>query len=232
MYLIWQKVANLFTKEGKVSSVMINDLAKIATENASGEVIIIDLSEINVPANIMWNDDIKMIVINEFLRVLNEAAQSTFKQGKVLNTLVVIDEAHRLAPRERQDNPQLEQIKATLKDAIRTTRKFGLGWMFISQTLSGLDREIINQLRVYVFGFGLAYGIELLGLKELIGGNDEAIRLYQMFKDPQSNPKQKEYSFMTIGPISPLSFSGIPLFFEALSYPEAFIKDNLAAFDG
>ena len=70
--------------------------------------------------------------------------------------------------------------------------------MFISQTLSGLDREIINQLRVYVFGFGLAYGIELLGLKALIGGNDEAIRLYQMFKDPQSNPKQKECSFMTL----------------------------------
>lgn len=231
MYQIWQKVANLFTKEGKTNSVMIKDLAKTVTENASGEVIIIDLSEVNVPANIMWNDDIKMIVINEFLRVLNEAAQSTFKQGKVLNTLVVIDEAHRLAPRERQENAQLEQIKATLKDAVRTTRKFGLGWMFISQTLSGLDREIINQLRVYVFGFGLAYGIELLGLKELIGGNDEAIRLYQMFKDPQSNPKQKEYSFMTIGPISPLSFSGIPLFFQALSYPDAFVKENLVSFN-
>ncbi len=124
------------------------------------------------------------------------------------------------------------QIRSTLKDAIRTTRKFGLGWMFISQTLSGLDREIINQLRVYVFGFGLVYGVELLGLKDLIGGNDEAIRLYQMFKDPQSNPRQKEYSFMTIGPISPLSFSGIPLFFQALKYPDDFIQENLVKFYG
>jgi hypothetical protein len=64
--------------------------------------------------------------------------------------------------------------------------------MFISQTLSGVDREIINQLRVYVFGFGVAHGVELLGLKDLIGGNDEAIRLYEMFKDPQRNPRQKE----------------------------------------
>jgi hypothetical protein len=78
----------------------------------------------------------------------------------------------------------------------------------------------------------LAYGIELLGLKDLIGGNDDAIRLYQMFKDPQSNPRQKEYPFMTIGPISPLSFSGIPLFFHALKYPDDFIQENLNKLHG
>ena len=227
LYQVWQKVANLFTRDGRQQdTVKIKDLSKIVTEEAKGEVIIIDLSEINIPNNIMWNDDIRLIVINEFLRSLTEEAQIAYKQGKILNTLVVIDEAHRLAPREFLENENLKQIRSTLKDAIRTTRKFGLGWMFISQTLSGLDREIINQLRVYIFGFGLAYGIELLGLKDLIGGNEEAIRLYQMFKDPQSNPRQKEYSFMTIGPISPLSFSGIPLFFQALQYPDGFIKEN------
>ena len=233
LYQIWEKVTRLFTKEGRqTNAIMIKELSKIATEQAKGEIIIIDLSEVNVPSNIMWNDDIKLIVINEFLRSLTEEAQQTYRQGKILNTLVVIDEAHRLAPREFLENDEMREIRKTLKDVVRTTRKFGLGWMFISQTLSGLDREIINQLRVYIFGFGLAYGIELLGLKDLIGGNEEAIRLYQMFKDPQSNPKQREYSFMTIGPISPLSFSGIPLFFQALQYPDGFIKENLAIFSG
>ncbi len=47
-----------------------------------------------------------------------------------------------------------------------------------------------------------------------------------MFKDPQSSPKQKEYSFMTVGPVSPLSFSGILLFFTALHYPDDFVKSN------
>jgi hypothetical protein len=232
LYQLWQKVSNLFASETKQNWVHIKDLVKIATDNARGEIIIIDLSAVDsVDTNILWNDDIKMIVINEFLRTLNENAQIAFNHGKTLNTLVVIDEAHRLAPRERQENEELENVKSTLKDAVRTTRKFGLGWMFISQTLSGLDREIINQLRIYVFGFGLAYGVELLGLKDLIGGNDEAIRLYQMFKDPQSNPIQKEHSFMTIGPISPLSFSGVPLFFQALQYPESFFKENLTKFN-
>lgn len=232
LYHLWEKVSNLFTKEGRQqSTIMVEDLTKKATEDAKGDLIIIDLSEVNIPANIMWNDEIRLIVINEFLRSLTEEAQIAYKQGKALNTLVVIDEAHRLAPREFLENEELKMIRSTLKDAIRTTRKFGLGWMFISQTLSGLDREIINQLRVYIFGFGLAYGVELQGLKELIGGNEEAIRLYQRFKDPQSNPKQKEYSFMTIGPISPLSFSGIPLFFQALQYPDSFIEVNEEMFN-
>lgn len=115
-----------------------------------------------------------------------------------------------------------------MKDAVRTTRKYGLGWMFVSQTLSSLDREIINQIRIYIFGFGLAYGVELQGLKEIIGGNEEAIALYQLFKDPQSIPRQREYSFMTIGPISPLSFSGVPLFFQALQYPDKFVEANIS----
>ncbi len=71
LYQIWQKVANLFSKESRrENTVMIKDLTKIATEEAKGEIVIIDLSEINIPNNIMWNDDIRLIVINEFLRSL------------------------------------------------------------------------------------------------------------------------------------------------------------------
>ena len=226
LYDRWAKVANLFAYEGRKEYVKIKDLTESVTAGAKGQIIMINLSETDVPLNILWNDDIRMIVINEFIRSLTSEAQSTFKQGKALNTLVVLDEAHRLAPREKQENPEFELVKSTLKDAVRTTRKYGLGWMFVSQTLSSLDREIINQIRVYIFGFGLAYGIELQALRDIIGGNEEAIRLYQLFKDPQSTPRQKEYSFMTVGPISPLSFSGIPLFFQALQYTDGFVHAN------
>jgi len=230
MYDHWARVARLFTYEDKVDSIKIKDLTKSVTAQARGQIIVINLSEADVPPEVFWNDDVKMIVINEFLDSLTTEARLAFKRKKSLNTLVVLDEAHRLAPRERQENPEFEIVKATLKDAVRTTRKYGLGWMFVSQTLSSLDREIINQIRTYIFGFGLAYGIELQALREIIGGNEEAIRLYQLFKDPQSTPRQKEYSFMTIGPVSPLSFSGVPLFFLALQYPDDFVKANAATF--
>jgi hypothetical protein len=36
---------------------------------------------------------------------------------------------------------------------------------------------------------------------------------------------------MTIGPASPLSFSGILLFFLAMQYPDEFIKENLQFFN-
>src|SRR5436309_13671703 len=230
LYDRWAKVANLFAYEGRKEYIKIKDLTESVTAGAKGQIIIINLSETDIPSNSLWNDDIRMIVINEFIRSLTSEAQSTFKQGKALNTLVVLDEAHRLAPREKQENHEFELDRSTLNDAVRTTRKYGLGWMFVSQTLSSLDREIINQIRVYIFDFGLAYGIELHALRDMIGGNDEAIRLYQMFKDPQSSPRQKEYSFMTVGPVSPLSFSGIPLFFTALHYPDDFAKSNNLGF--
>src|SRR5207245_985404 len=108
LYDHWARVANLFAYEGRKEHVMIKDLTESVTAGAKGQIIIINLSETDVPSNILWNDDIRMIVINEFIRSLTSEAQSTFKQGKALNTLVVLDEAHRLAPREKQENPEFE----------------------------------------------------------------------------------------------------------------------------
>ena len=121
-----------------------------------------------------------------------------------------------------------EKKKEILKtiDSARTTRKYGLGWLFISQTLNSLHKEINQQMRVQIFGFGLGWGNELRALKEIIGGNKNAINLYQSFRDPQSGLGKREYPFMILGPISPLSFSSLPLFFNAFDYPKEYFKEN------
>ena len=184
------------------------------------------MSKESIPEGALWNDEIQTLTIKRILDKLSDVAEEHYKNGELLNCLVIIDEAHRFAPKEKVEDEALNEVKSSLIDAIRTTRKYGLGWMFISQTLSSLDREIINQIRIYVFGFGLAWGVERQALREIIGGAEEAIRLYQMFRDPQSSLGKREYPFMTIGPISPLSFSGTPLFFTALEYPDEFLKVN------
>jgi len=76
---------------------------------------------------------------------LNQTAEYFYKEGTNLNALVVIDEAHRLAPRDipSEDNAS-RGVRSILIDAARTTRKYGLGWLFISQTLSSLHMEIIQ----------------------------------------------------------------------------------------
>jgi len=142
---------------------------------------------------------------------------------------VVIDEAHRLAPRELpRDDDAAHGVRAVLVDAARTTRKYGLGWLFISQTLSSLHGEILQQLRIFFFGFGLALGQEFQALRQLVGSSNTALDLYQLFRDPHSafDARSRQYSFMTIGPVSPLSFSGTPLFLNVFNTPEEFLAAN------
>jgi hypothetical protein len=223
-YKEWESIARLFAFEGKTNGITISKLVdKIDAEN---KLIIIDLSGEQASSNILWNETIKFIVIGQFLDLVGKKAEQKYRSGGLLNGLVVIDEAHRLAPRDSSENEDMEAVKNYLIDSVRTTRKYGLGWMFISQTLSSLHRDIINQIRIYLFGFGLGWGIERQALQEIIGGQQEAMTLYQRFRDPQSSLNNKEYSFMSIGPISPLSFSGSPLFFNAYDFPKEYRKKN------
>ncbi|NHJ22462.1 MAG: ATP-binding protein [Candidatus Lokiarchaeota archaeon] len=222
MYSIWAGITSLFRYRN--GSIKISDLFKKIS--VKGAFVIIDLSEREKPKDIIWNDEIRLIAIQQILSKINDQAEEKFREGGNLNSLVIVDEAHRLAPREKADDEEIELIKTIFIDAIRTTRKYGLGWMFISQTLSSLHREILNQIRIFIFGFGLAWGLERQALWEIIGGATEAIRLYQNFRDPESGLIKKEFPFMTIGPISPLSFSGTPLFFNALDYKDQFFKIN------
>ena len=220
----WERVANLFGRAGNATSV--TDLLNGVGATDPGRIIVIDLSDTNIPQNILWNDDIKKRAINEILFNLIEIAQTRYNEQGLLNALVVLDEAHRYAPRERTDDEAVNLLKNTLKDAVRETRKFGLGWMLINQSIAGLDRELINQMGMYFFGYGLAYGAERQALTELIGGQESAARLYSQFKDPASTLPPRSYSFMSIGPSSPMSFSQAPLFFNALTYPDEYARVN------
>jgi hypothetical protein len=100
--------------------------------------------------------------------------------------------------------------------------------MFISQTLSSIHTEIIQQLRIFFFGFGLGLGQEFQSLRQLVGSSESALNLYQSFRDPHSafDIGSRQYSFMTIGPVSPLSFAGTPLFFNAFNAVGRFLEAN------
>jgi len=237
MQSIWTSVCNLFryTWQGR-QRIRIDE---VFTEMRNqGAFLVLNLAGENIEG-LFWDDTTKLLVIDQIIQRIAAEAESVFNQvndegqHQSMNTLVVLDEAHRMAPREKSDtgNESLDNtlngMKDFLVDAVRTTRKFGLGWLFVSQTLSSLDKRIIDQLRIFMLGFGLAWGLERIALRDLIGGNEEALRLYQQFKDPQSTlGVNREYSFMAYGPTSPLSFSGTPLFFKSLDYPEEFCETN------
>ena len=224
----WSPVAELFREDRqgaqKVEAVLYRlfDL-----EQAHRPLVVIDLSE-EQAHGLFWNETIQALVIGRLLDGVRVASERSYRENRGLNTLVVIDEAHRLAPREEPENDERRAVRGRLIDAVRTTRKYGVGWMLVSQTLSSLHREIVQQLRIFFFGFGLAMGSEFQALRELVGGRGKALDLYQLFRDPHSafDPESREYSFMTIGPVSPLSFAGTPLFFTAFNRPEHFLAAN------
>ncbi len=224
----WGPITELFRKN-RSGAISIDHLIQ-QTFNLDGmlrPVVVIDLSK-EMAAELFWNDTIQALVIKRLLDGLTYSAESAYRENRFLNTLVILDEAHRLAPRENIANEQQETVRLSLLDAVRTTRKYGLGWMFISQTLSSLHREIIGQLRIFFFGFGLALGTEFISLKEIAGGDPNALKLYQSFRDPHSafDIASRQYAFMTIGPVSPLSFAGTPLFLTAFNTPGKFLETN------
>ncbi|MDP2662440.1 MAG: DUF87 domain-containing protein, partial [Dehalococcoidia bacterium] len=75
----------------------------------------------------LWNETIQALVIKRVLEGIRIAAEGAYKQNRGLNALVVLDEAHRLAPREEPESEERKAIRGILIDAARTTRKYGVG---------------------------------------------------------------------------------------------------------
>jgi DNA helicase HerA-like ATPase len=225
-------LAGLFDPEKAQRPLIVVDLSVEQATQTTGSLNTLPLFGGNqsqaqsVP--LFWNEMIQALVIKRLLEGIRTAAEYAYKQNRSLNTLVLMDEAHRFAPREDPESEEKKAVRGILIDAARTTRKYGVGWLFISQTLSSLHREILEQLRIFFFGFGLGMGAEFKALSELVGGRSKALDLYQLFRDPHSSfdIATREYSFMSIGPVSPLSFAGTPLFFNAFNSAKEFLDKN------
>lgn len=227
---VWLPVANLFKEDHEGGRRTVEDALRwlLDPEKKVRPVLVVDVSR-EKAGGLFWNEKIQGLVIKRLLDGVNAVAERMFKENRYANALVIIDEAHRLAPRfVAEGDDTAKGVRSTLIDAVRTTRKYGLGWMFISQTLSSLHSEVLQQLRISFFGFGLALGTEFQALSDLVGGKSRALDLYRLFRDPHSSfdIASRQYSFMTIGPVSPLSFAGTPLFLNVFNNVDEFISQN------
>ncbi len=216
----WRPIAMLFS--GADDKHRIEDLVASLTQSASGKkpIVVLDLSAQSGVQS--WSDTLQKRIIAHIAEKLVENSSSTLASNvESANTLVVLDEAHRFVPYGGESllDDESRMLRTELKRAVRETRKYGVGWMFISQTMQGLDTEILMQLRSMFFGYGLSFGLEFQRLRELAGGDNEAMNLYRSFRDPQSaiNPESKQFPFMAIGPVSPMPFAGQPMFFTAFN---------------
>jgi hypothetical protein len=226
----WRPIAELFAPGPNKRRLygIVSDLMGTASSTSPRPVIVIDLS---ARGNLgrFWSDELQRRILGKLLNVLVAQATATLSSGQSANVLVLLDEAHRHAPSGRlEEDSEADRLRSLLRRAVRETRKYGIGWFFISQTLGGIDNEILQQLRILAFGFGLAMGTEFDRLRDFAGGDKRSLELYQSFRDPQSFPRRdlQEFPFMAVGPVSPLAFSGKPIFFTAFTDPEEFLRVN------
>jgi len=170
-------------------------------------------------------------IVSDMRRLSEMIVSRRMREGRKsnVNTLVVFEEAHRFAPRQvPPDDGDGKKLKAKLIEAVRETRKFGLGWFFIDQTIGGLDKEIVQQVRCSYVGYGLSMGEELSSVKEMVGGDQRDVSLYRSFKDPASygRPSAKKFPWMAFGPVSPMA-ANHPLFFNAFGGEEFAERNRL-----
>lgn len=223
----FKPVHSLFTKrnlQGGDRISIASILEKIFASRAGPRPLtIIDFSGAGYADDLLGSTPVKARVLRLVCHELNRRAESQYQEGTSLNVLVVFDEAHRFASQSPKDE-ESEYLAYRLVDYVRTTRKYGLGWMFITQEITSLRRGIFDQLRVRCFGYGLTSGTELTRLRETIG-DPAAVELYRSFVDPAA-VKPSEYPFMLSGPVSPLSFTGAPVFLSVYTDFREFLADN------
>lgn len=209
---IWQPVLDLFLKNDSKNhqrTSLWHIVEKAATDKTK-PIVFLDIK--GEGTTFADNEEIKALILREISITLKVAGEKAFNEDKKLNCLICLDEAHRFVKSSfgSEDSSEMSNLTRAFVDGVRTTRKYGLGYMFITQTIASLHKEIVQQLRLYAFGYGLTSGSEYRQIEELVS-DKQALSLYKSFVDPQSN---KQYPFMFLGPISPLSFTGSPLFIQ------------------
>lgn len=199
---IWNKVCGFFKEDGKTA---LDDIVqKVVCEQ--GNTIVLNISGRGATAGM---ESIQTRFVKIIEDAIKDKGQELYANGEQSNCLVVLDEAHRYISTYTYSD-DIKMLTMSIIDAVRTTRKYGIGYMFITQTIESLHEEIRRQIRIFAFGYGLTSGSEYNKIRNIIN-DDTGAKFYRSFIDPASNGK---FPFMFYGPISPLSFTGAPLFLE------------------
>ncbi len=221
---MFEPVASLFNKEGPngTERFKISRLLHLALERQEGKPRPLVILNMAFPVSAgtdqdhadllkkLNGDDTKARILrslfDNMVRIAEEAYNS---KERLLNTMVVFDEAWRYAPKS-SDIGEVKVLSNQLAGYARDTRKTGVGWMYILQSPHTLHGDVWDQLKsgFRALGYGLT-GADLELVRQQVD-KPESIALYRSFTQPSNQNRQ--YPFMLVGAISPLSFTMAPLY--------------------
>ncbi len=139
------------------------------------------------------------------------------------NALIVVDEAHRFAPQATGHKKDLERMKRTLQDAIRTTRKLRVGWCYMTQSIAEFDKGIFRQLQTKILGFGIGTGVDNEHLEDALNHDSDLIERYRRLPRPTTTGS---YPFAIIGELVALGNGSRALFVTAFKDQKTLFELN------
>jgi hypothetical protein len=150
--LDWDRSVGRLFQRGKHT---ISELIDLFLRDA--KVVILRMGELS--------EHKQRFVMLEIFKTLKGRVTRQFKtRNETVNAMIVLDEAHRWVP-QSSDDPIQKQII----DAVCTTRKYGLGWMFVTQRLATVHKEILSQAHTAFYGRNLGVGADRKHLEEALG---------------------------------------------------------------
>src|SRR5262249_10279584 len=89
------------------------------------------------------DEGLKARLLRMIVGTLRSVAEGAYQEDRPLNVLVMFDEAHRYAPPTRGElSDEIRTLTATLATCARETRKYGVGWTYITQNIGSLNPTI------------------------------------------------------------------------------------------
>lgn len=139
-------------------------------------LVIMDLSGAGLSAldkQTFWSEEVQALLLSRITEALIRKAEDLYGKES-LNALVILDEAHRLAGTEYfDDDSDRAGLRKQLIDGVRTTRKYGLGWMFISQSLASSINPLLISAASCLLVLGSLLEMNLDGSKNLREGTSD-----------------------------------------------------------
>jgi hypothetical protein len=170
-------------------------------------------------------DETPYFLLNEILTRLRQVIHRSFQNGQSSNALVLLDEAHLFAGEHASESSDGSRTRTLLAQSVRMTGKYGVGWMFITQTLHDFDKTILRQLQVKLFGQGFKLGADREYVETELG--KEGFARYCSLPDPKRTGR---YTFMVTGPIVALGSMGTPLVLQGFRGVDDLMRANSHCF--
>jgi DNA helicase HerA-like ATPase len=205
------------TSQGKTVDDIVNLLL------TQKRVIIFDLSNLGKRFSRIDDIELKAFFMNRIIGKIREKAEQQFRASgnNLVNVLIAMDEAHNYVGTFYSHLPEdLKQLKKQITKNVKETRKYGIGWLFITQTTVDFDKEIYRQLHDYFFLYGLGVGADLQHMKEVVP--KEFVEHYRSLP----NPKQtNNYWAMHTGSLNVINTATAATFIR-LPTPSEFLELN------